>query len=151
VTVFPSKSRCLSLKNISSTVKTGGVAFLRLRKSGKHKTLAFKKLPTIFEDIIKEASSMLPNVDPHLYFRYKPNEAPASECQNDTRPDGHLELKGKKNLGEIVTCLLFSPESFWEDIVLPFEFKVDEKDYLDMTPGKMGDFCPTRIVTQIRT
>jgi hypothetical protein len=104
------------------------------KQSGRSEAHAFKGLPTIFNNVVKAASSILKNSRARLHFVYKPNDAPASERNNDTRPDGQLELTMKKSLGKLVSHQLRSidEKSRWEDIVVPFELKLDEKDYLDV-------------------
>jgi hypothetical protein len=114
------------------------------KQSGKSETNAFKTLPTVFKNIVT-AVSRDSKARPH--FVYNPNDAPASERNNDTRPDGQLELTAKKSLGNRVGRLRSEDtKSRWEDIVVPFEFKLDEKDFLDVSL-LYGLSCPRARVT----
>jgi hypothetical protein len=104
------------------------------KQSAKSETKAFQALPTVFGNIVKTASTISQNSQARLRFVYKPNDAPASERNNDTRPNGQLELMVKKSLGNLKSVSHSNDvKSHWEDIVLPFEFKLDEKDYLDVS------------------
>jgi hypothetical protein len=120
------------------------------KDSSKTETDAFRGLSTVYSKVVHAASPIM-KVQPRLDFTYKPNEAPVSERTNDTRPDGALELKVKKSLsvgvldssggGSVRRSVrlgslfetLKDPKSHWEDIVLPCEFKLHEKDYLDVS------------------
>ena len=70
------------------------------KTTGAQETRAFSAFPTMVGHIM-EATSPLIESDPALEFVYKPNEAPASEHNNASRPDGQLELKVKKSLGAL--------------------------------------------------
>jgi len=104
------------------------------KQSGKSESNAFQALPAVFDNIVEAATSVLRDSQARLHFVYKPNDAPASESNNDTRPDGQLELTTKKSLGNRFGRLRSEDtKPRWEDIVVPFEFKLDEKDFLDVS------------------
>jgi hypothetical protein len=105
-------------------------------QTGKRETEAFQTFPTLIKHIDKAASPFM-NSEPTLEFVYKPNGAPVSERNNESRPDGQLELKTKRSLGERSSSRRTRSKSLleksrWEDIVLPCEFKLHEKDYADV-------------------
>jgi len=102
--------------------------------SGKAEATSFKGLRDIFTAIAEAASPLLGR-EIVLTFQYKPDETPLSERNNTSRPDGHLELKVKRSLGEEASRKRTRsqvPKSRWEDIVLPCEFKLDSKDWRDV-------------------
>ena len=100
------------------------------KATGLVETQAFSAFPIMVDHIVQTASTFIDS-KPTLEFVYKPNEAPVSERNNATRPDGQLELKDKKSVGEVSSS---GEKSHWEDIVLPCEFKVDKNDYKDVCP-----------------
>ena len=88
---------------------------------------------------IVEAASPLMDSEPVLQFVYNLNETPVSERNNYSRPDSQLELKTKKSLGAPSSSRRLRSKDVldktnWEDIVLPCEFKLNQKDYENVSP-----------------
>jgi hypothetical protein len=104
------------------------------KATGLVETQAFSAFPTMVDHIVQTTSTLMDS-EPTLKFVCKPNVAPVSERNNSTRPDGQLELKEKKSVGEVSSS---DEKSHWEDIVVPCEFKIDKNDYEDVCPLRVS-------------
>jgi len=131
------KAALIAKKRINK--KNGWSAFPKSPKAtATSETRAFSKFPIMIKHIV-EAASPLMNSEPALQFVYNLNETPVSERNNYSRPDSQLELKTKKSLGAPSSSRRLRSrdvldKTHWEDIVLPCEFKLDQKDYEDVSP-----------------
>ena len=116
-----------NLDNILHSLKSGAVtADGRIkgfdkdpRQAGLTEDKQFRHLHNFSERALAIASGELA-ATATLASRYTPHETPRSEKRNGSRPDKSLVLKDapQPNEGRVG----------WQDIVLAFEFKLDDKD-----------------------
>ncbi|KAF4564534.1 hypothetical protein EYR36_002471 [Pleurotus pulmonarius] len=115
-----------NLDNILRSLKSGAVTDGRIkgfdkdpRQAGLTKDEQFRHLHDFSERALAIASGELA-ATATLASRYTPHETPRSEKRNGSRPDKSLVLKDapQPNEGRVG----------WQDIVLAFEFKLDDKD-----------------------
>ena len=116
-----------NLDNILHSLKSGAVtADGRIRgfdkdprQAGLTEDKQFRHLHNFSERALAIASEEL-SATATLASRYTPHKTPRSEKRNGSRPDKSLVLKGAPLPSE--------GRVGWQDIVLAFEFKLDDKD-----------------------
>ncbi|KAF4583310.1 hypothetical protein EYR38_002059 [Pleurotus pulmonarius] len=114
------------LENILRSLKSGAVTDGRIngfdkepRQAGLTEDKQFRHLHNFSELALAIASEEL-SATATLASRYTPHKTPRSEKKNGSRPDKSLVLKGAPRPSE--------GRVGWQDIVLAFEFKLDDKD-----------------------
>lgn len=81
--------------------------------------VVFEGVGRVFDDVVKAAKQVSPQLLPTLELISEPSKSPSSHRLNTARPDAYLLMKQRKSIPKDPT----DDQDSWDDIAVSFEFK----------------------------